>query len=119
MDIAAIAKEAPYITALIIIVVIFTRAITDMQRANSASQDARDTSWREFLTEQRTQTTAAMGRLSAEITAVNQTLLNVHAEQIRHDAANTAASEEIRRELARTKRTTQPAATRAGKGSSS
>ena len=86
MDFTGFIKEAPYIAALVAIVLIFTRSIKDMQAATARSQEARDLQWREFLIEQRAQTTAALGRLSDEITDAVGEIRDVHVEQLRHDA---------------------------------
>ena len=86
MDLTSLIKEAPYIGALVAIVLIFVRYIAEMSRKQSENETARDTQWREFLAEQRTQNTAALGRLSAEITSVSTAVSTVHSEQLRHDA---------------------------------
>jgi hypothetical protein len=86
MDYAAIIKEAPYIAALVLIVVIFTRSMEAAARKQTEGELERDKQWREFLTEQRTQNTAALSRLSAEITSVSAAVATVHSEQLRHDS---------------------------------
>jgi predicted trehalose synthase len=91
VDVATLSKEAPYITALIAIVLIFVRAIGQMQAANAKSQDSRDALWREFLTEQRVQTTSALSRLSAEIKDISRAVASIHAAQLQHDSWNRVA----------------------------
>lgn len=78
--------QAPYIAALVIIVVIFTRSMDNSQKQTAENETKRDAQWREFLSEQRAQTTAALGRMSAEITSVSNAVATVHSEQLKHDA---------------------------------
>ena len=75
MDLSGLLKEAPYIAALVGIVMIFVR-----------SNEKRDDQWKAFLTEQRSQATDALGRLSAEITQVTQAVMLVNGEQRQHDS---------------------------------
>jgi hypothetical protein len=85
----ALATQAPYIAALVGIVLIFTRsiketadanarAIANMAEANARSnaavaeahaamQQLESEQWREFLVEQRTHTLAALNRISIEL----------------------------------------------------
>lgn len=105
MDISSLLKESPYIAALVVIVIIFTRNMHASQIAQAENESKRDTQWREFLTEQRAQTTAALGRLSAEITAVSSAVTTVHSEQLRHDAWMRESVDVMKARAARTVKT--------------
>jgi septal ring factor EnvC (AmiA/AmiB activator) len=86
MDLKTLVEQAPYIAALVAIVIIFTRSMDKARTDQTQSESQRDQQWREFLAEQRSQTTAALGRLSAEITSVSTAVATVHSEQLRHDS---------------------------------
>lgn len=86
MDISGLMTEAPYIAALVIIVMVFVKNIEAVRAKQAESEALRDQQWRDFLTEQRTQTTSALSRLSAEISSVSTAVATVHSEQLRHDA---------------------------------
>lgn len=96
MDLTNLLKDSPYIGALVVVVVVFVKYLQSLQTNQIANEAKRDQQWREFLTEQRTQTTAALQRLSAEITSVSNLVATVHAEQLRHDAWSREAIDAMR-----------------------
>jgi hypothetical protein len=117
---SALAKDGPSLVALIVVVIIFTRTMSEINKAQAASNEAinkahsdnndkRDTQWQDFLTEQRIQNTTALARLSAEITAVITAIGNINAELVKHDAWTRESADGVRRALEKQNKKTDKA----------
>ena len=84
--ITELAKQAPYLATVVIIVILFLRSL-----------EKRDELWQSFLSDQRCQTTDALGRLSGEINANTAAIIHLQKQAGEHDAWMREATDQQRK----------------------